>query len=89
MTHLEAFKRIKWKLENEGTLGEEYELCDVVEKELMEKVFQDNYIKMLEDRINNLETSYLRDKKALEIIKESGCSLEHILLIEKTKNYDE
>jgi len=27
--------------------------------------------------------------KALKIIEKSGCSLEHILLIEKTKNYDE
>ena len=40
----------------------------IIEKELMEKIFQDNYIKMLEDRIDNLETTYLRNKKAIEII---------------------
>lgn len=28
-----------------------------------------DYISMLEDRIDNLETSYLRNRKALEIIK--------------------
>ena len=33
---LEAIKKIKWKLEDEGVLGEEYELCDAVEKELKE-----------------------------------------------------
>lgn len=27
--------------------------------------------------------------RAFELIKEGGCSLEHILLIEKTKNYEE
>lgn len=31
---LEALKKIKWKLENEGILGKEYELCDFIEKEL-------------------------------------------------------
>lgn len=30
-----------------------------------------------------------KELKALEVIEESGCSLEHILLIEKTKNYEE
>lgn len=29
----------------------------------------EDYIEMLEDRIDNLETSYLRNRKALEIIK--------------------
>ena len=54
------------------------ENCDVecfsniLEKELVEKETQDNYIKMLEDRIDNLETSYLRNKKVLEIIKKYG-----------------
>ena len=36
-----------------------------------------------------IEDEIYKKAKALEIIKESGCSLEHILLIEKTKNYDE
>ena len=31
---LDAIKRIQWKLEDEGILGEEYELCDFIEKEL-------------------------------------------------------
>ena len=31
---LKALKKIKWKLEDKGILGEEYELCDVIEKEL-------------------------------------------------------
>lgn len=38
------------------------------------------------ERIINRDSKKL---KALKIIEESGCSLEHILLIEKTKNYDE
>ena len=33
-TGLEALKKIKWKLEDEGILGKEYELCDIIEKEL-------------------------------------------------------
>jgi len=41
---------------------------DIIKQELEEKETQDDYIKMLEDRINNLETSYLRNKKALEIL---------------------
>jgi len=67
------------------------ENCDVVcfsnivEKELMEKETQDDYIKMLEDRIDNLETSYLRNKKALEIIKE--CLVSEFKFFEKDGEY--
>lgn len=32
---------------------------------------------------------YEKQKRALETIEKSGCSFEHILLIEKTKNYKE
>lgn len=33
---LEALKKVKWKLEDEGILGKEYELCDTIEKALKE-----------------------------------------------------
>lgn len=45
---------------------------DIIEKELKEKETQDDYIKMLEDRVDNLETTYARKSKALEIIKNIG-----------------
>ena len=48
------------------------ECLSIIKKDLKEKETQDNYIEMLEDRIDNLETSYLRNKKALEIIKKYG-----------------
>ena len=54
------------------------EYLDIIEKELKEKEKQDDYIKSLEDRIDNLETSYLRDKKALEIIKEHTLYCENV-----------
>ena len=41
---------------------------NIIKQELEEKETQDDYIKMLEDRIDNLETSYLRNKKALDIL---------------------
>ena len=55
-----------------------------VEKELKEKETQDNYIEMLEDRIDNLETTYSRYKKALEIIKAKGVCL---ALLDLTAKY--
>ena len=43
----------------------------VIENELKDKEKQDHYIETLEDRLNNLETTYTRKNKVLEIIKET------------------
>ena len=52
-----------------------YKDIDTIEKALEEKEKQDDYIKFLEDRVNNLETSYARVKKTLEIFKKT-CKFE-------------
>lgn len=75
MKGLEKLKEIKDDVVAEY-INDYKEHFDIIEKELKEKETQDGYIEMLEDRINNLETSYSRVKKALEIIKE------HILYCE-------
>ena len=72
---LEALKEIKnrWAWHNpQHDLEDNF---DYIEKELKEKETQDDYIKMLEDRIDNLETSYQRIKKALEIIISKGVNV--------------
>jgi predicted RNase H-like nuclease (RuvC/YqgF family) len=60
------------------TMYEQNECLKTIEEELKEKETQDSYIKMLEDRINNLETTYLRNKKALDIIKNKKVDVKYL-----------
>lgn len=67
-----------------GMFEKDYQAVKTIENELKEKEKQDDYIQSLEDRIDNLETSYLRVKKAFDIIKEKKVNVSLLL---HTKNY--
>lgn len=70
---LEALKLIKWKLEDEGILGKEYELCDIIEKALKEKEELKKAFDSLskeEEKVMKLLSKEIEKNRALVIIKE-------------------
>ena len=70
---LEALKEYKNQLPGVNVYANDY--LEIIEKELKESEKKDHYIETLEDRLNNIETTYLRELKALEIIKRTALRL--------------
>ena len=69
---LEALKLIKWKLEDEGILGKEYELCDIIEKALKRLEELENAFDSLskdDEKAKKLLSKEIEKNRAFEIIK--------------------
>lgn len=61
---------------------------NIIENELKEKEKQDHYVEMLEDRLNNVETTCGRYKQALEIIKNKKVDIPLFIRCRKLEDYN-
>lgn len=74
---LEALKLVKWKLEDEGILGKEYELCDIIEKEL-------KALEIIKNKKVDIHTLY-RDS---DIIGDTFDYYNNSMLLNRGKQYE-
>ena len=80
---LEALKLIKWKLEDEGILGKEYELCDIIEKALKEKEeLKKAFVALSKDdeKAKKLLSKEIEKNRALDIIKKKVMVIQFLIL---------